>query len=427
MRVQTPLSTLFVALLATSVVASAVFGLEGSARAQQLRSDNGPPMPKVGGPVVQARVGTAPRSARNVAPHPAVPAVNALPGGSGHAIESVAVTKSALPALPNALASASTSAGKAPAWKSGPAKLPSPAKPAWHAPVTPAAHAPLAAAPATPHPHAVPGLAPQPAGSFAGAPFGSTGASSGPSTGSPNTTAVAGIDPAVAAHDDLDNKTVEIDTGWTAKTADDDRTAAIHYGQLGRDECIAEARSRAIPFVVVDSARGVLAPIRLTGPLRGINIHSPIPANQRPTSVYEIMDCRLVLALDDLAQLLKPHEITEIVHMSVYRPPSKGFPDGKQGTRHEGALALDLGHFEKRDGSKLVVEQDYHGFIGQKPCGAGTGPLVRNAASIELRQLACEVLEKKLFSVFLTPGFNAAHHNHFHIEVSANSRGFYVR
>lgn len=203
---------------------------------------------------------------------------------------------------------------------------------------------------------------------------------------------------------------------------------ASRYGHMGRATCLAEARKRTLPVVAVDPARGVLAPVRITGPLHGVSFHSAMPAAARKTSVYEIFDCRLVLALDDLAQVLAKHDVVEVVHMSAYRPPpAKGWRDGELGTRHTGALAIDAGTFVRKDGSKLNVEKDFHGAIGQRPCGEKTGPWPRTDEGVELRKITCEALDAKLFHVFLTPGFNWAHRNHFHMEVSAKGTHFYVR
>jgi hypothetical protein len=193
------------------------------------------------------------------------------------------------------------------------------------------------------------------------------------------------------------------------------------YGKMTRAQCMQEAKSRALPIVSVDMARGVLAPVRMTGALHGVTYRSAMRESERKTSVFEIFDCRLVLALDDLASTLQKHDVVEVIHMSAYRPPAAKFwKDGQIGTRHAGALALDVGTFVKKDGTTLNVERDYHGYIGLRACPS-------NAPSNELRTLACETISRDLFHVFLTPGFNWAHRNHFHMEVSGAGTHFYVR
>jgi hypothetical protein len=201
---------------------------------------------------------------------------------------------------------------------------------------------------------------------------------------------------------------------------------AERYARLDRESCEGELAHRTIAFTRVDSARGVLEPVRLDGPLHGVTYRSELPASQRATSVIEIVDCRLVLALDDFAAQLAAHDVVEVIHYSMYRPPSSRWPGGKTATRHPGGLAIDAAKFVKRDGTKLVVERDFHGHIGAKTCGPGTGPNPATPAALELRKIVCDAAGAKLFNVALTPDFNWPHRNHFHLEVTANTKWFYL-
>jgi hypothetical protein len=202
---------------------------------------------------------------------------------------------------------------------------------------------------------------------------------------------------------------------------------ARRYARLGRGDCEAELDTRGISFTRVEGARGVLAPIRLQGNLHGVVFHSGAPAAQRDGSPWDIVDCRLALALDDFAAQLSAHGIIEVLHYSIYRPPSTEWPSDRVATRHPGALAIDAASFTKSDGSKLDVERDFHGRIGAVPCGRGAIPSPATPAALELRRIVCEAAESKLFNVALTPNFNRAHRNHFHLEVAAGSKWFTVR
>src|SRR6476469_3118389 len=81
-------------------------------------------------------------------------------------------------------------------------------------------------------------------------------------------------------------------------------TPAVKYASLDQTACEAELGRRGVPFTPVADARGVLAPVRLTGPLHGVTYRSTLPEKQRASSPWEILDCRLVLALDDFAEVL---------------------------------------------------------------------------------------------------------------------------
>jgi hypothetical protein len=208
--------------------------------------------------------------------------------------------------------------------------------------------------------------------------------------------------------------------------ADFGATPAVRYAGFDRTRCEAELAHRSIAHARVSDARGVLAPIRLTGPLRGVEFHSVLPSSLRAGSPYEIMDCRLVLALHDFAAILAKHDVVEVIHLSAYRPPSKAWPSGRVASRHPGALALDVGAFVLRDGTRLDVEKHFHGRIGTKTCGPGTGPSPATPEATTLRNIVCEAADQRLFNVELTPDYNWQHRNHFHLEVTAGVRWFLV-
>jgi hypothetical protein len=216
------------------------------------------------------------------------------------------------------------------------------------------------------------------------------------------------------------------DAGFGAPPVLEEQAPAQRYGGLERDACLAELTSRGVPYALVEEARGVLAPLRLTGPLHGVTFHSTVPANHRGSTPWEIVDCRLALALDDFAVQLHEHDIVDVVHYSIYRPPSKDWPVDRVASQHVGALAIDAASFTKSDGTKLDVEHDFHGRIGATTCGPGTGPEPATAEAIELREIVCDAAQAKLFNVELTPDYNWAHRNHFHLEVAAGVRWFVV-
>jgi hypothetical protein len=213
-----------------------------------------------------------------------------------------------------------------------------------------------------------------------------------------------------------------------ASTATHSPAPAMHYAALDKATCEAELGRRKIGFERVGEARGVVAPVRIPGTIGGVTFHSMLPPSQRKTSPYEIYDCRLVLALDDYAKILAKHDIIEAVHFSVYRPPTPKAVANGPGRRHSGALAIDIGFFKTRDGKKIDVEKDFHGRIGQKPCGPKATPTTGlPSEATTLRSLVCEAADAQLFNVMLTPDYNWPHRNHFHFEVTAGAKWILVR
>lgn len=202
------------------------------------------------------------------------------------------------------------------------------------------------------------------------------------------------------------------------------QTAAYRYGELARPDCLAALKERKIAFTREGDTRGVVIPVRLAGPLHGVEFKTNLPDKQRATTIWEIGDCRLILAMDDFSAILAQHDIVTVIHYSMYRAPAKDWPADKPGTRHPGGLALDAAKFIKKDGSKLVVDDDFHGAIGDKTCGDGAAPHPATPEAIELRAILCEAAAQHLFNVMLTPNYNKPHHNHFHLEVTEGVKWF---
>jgi hypothetical protein len=82
-----------------------------------------------------------------------------------------------------------------------------------------------------------------------------------------------------------------------------------------------------------------------------------------------------------------------------------------------------VGLLRKRDGRWLSVAGHFHGKIGDKTCGPGvTSP--ESADARELRAIVCESSDLGIFTYVLTPNYNAAHADHYHMEIKPGVRWF---
>lgn len=255
------------------------------------------------------------------------------------------------------------------------------------------------------------------------------------------------------------------DGGWDAGGARFELPAwstssrAASYGGLSVDGCDREMKRRGIPHAPARGAPLVDRPIRITGPLRGVTFRGDGVAKPRSASPFDIADCRLVLALDDLAAFLATRGIVEVVHFSMHRPGPPGAvaptkapakpPAGKKtphgagkaakpGERapkkpaaapgrpnqHALGLAIDVAAFVKADGARLDVKADWLGAIGAPPCGPGSEPTAPSPHALELREIICAISTSGLFNVVLTPNANEAHADHFHFDIKRDARYF---
>lgn len=191
--------------------------------------------------------------------------------------------------------------------------------------------------------------------------------------------------------------------------------------------CEAELKRRKIPYESAAPAHGVDTPIRLKGPLRGVEIHAPGPAASWHKAVYEILDCRLALALDDFAELLAERDFVELIHMSFYRKNAH-IARRKTPSRHASGHAIDLGTLVKRDGTRYDVLKDWHGAPGDQVCGPEAAPpKLDSPGARALREVACEAAARGLFHIILTPNFNHDHHNHLHMDLGTSRTSALVK
>ncbi|MCC6557667.1 MAG: hypothetical protein IT372_32340, partial [Polyangiaceae bacterium] len=114
---------------------------------------------------------------------------------------------------------------------------------------------------------------------------------------------------------------------------------AYRYANMTNEEALAELDRRQILYTKLDAVPGVRAPVRLTGRLHGVYVHSSLPPDERVTSMFEILDARLALALDDFAAVLERHDIEEVVHYTMYRPNVPAPREGDAGDHDHGVAA----------------------------------------------------------------------------------------
>jgi hypothetical protein len=141
--------------------------------------------------------------------------------------------------------------------------------------------------------------------------------------------------------------------------------------------------------------------------------------------MFEILDARLALALDDFSALLAEHDVAEIIHYTMYRPAGVMPQSGQSPIRHPAGLAIDVGALKKRDGRWLAVGPHWPSNIGAKTCGDGATEHWGHEAR-ELVSIVCEAKDRRIFHFMLTPDFDAAHADHVHLEIKPATRWFIV-
>ena len=200
------------------------------------------------------------------------------------------------------------------------------------------------------------------------------------------------------------------------------RAMATKYADLSPNACRAELRRRRISVGPARTASaGIAAPMRLTEPLHNVRFITP-----GPKSVHGLLDCRLVLLLDELASVLESVGVASIYVDGFYRPKAH-LPGKKALSQHAFGLAIDIHAFGTKGSRTLVVERDFSGQIGAPVCGPGATIQPESKDSIDLRNIVCAMARAKAFHYLLTPNHDKAHSNHIHGDIKHGARQHVVR
>jgi hypothetical protein len=191
---------------------------------------------------------------------------------------------------------------------------------------------------------------------------------------------------------------------------------AARWAGLSGAQCWTEVGRRKLAVTRWrGTALGVQTPVRVAGPINGVRFVTP--GHKSP---YGILDCRLALAFADLAELLKKHDVVEVRIDNMYRPHAH-LPGKKKPSQHSFGLAVDMTRLKLASGQELVVERDFDGAIGEPVCGEGARTQLSEDAHA-LRDLICDVARSELFHHILTPNHDAAHKDHFHLDIARGAR-----
>ncbi|HVY29331.1 MAG TPA: extensin family protein [Polyangiaceae bacterium] len=191
---------------------------------------------------------------------------------------------------------------------------------------------------------------------------------------------------------------------------------ASRWASLTGAQCLAEVSRRKLAVKRWrGTAVGVQTPVRVTGAIGGVRFVTP-----GAKSPYGILDCRLALAFADLAELLRKHDVVEVRIDNMYRPHAH-LPGKKKPSQHSFGLAVDLTRLKLENGQELVVERDFDGAIGEPVCGDGARASLSSEGKA-LRDLICDVARSEIFHHILTPNHDAAHKDHFHLDIARGAR-----
>lgn len=162
---------------------------------------------------------------------------------------------------------------------------------------------------------------------------------------------------------------------------------------------------------------GVVDPVTVTLPLNGVAYRYSGNAAQRKT-LYG--DCSLMRSLAHAAPIVRAHGITEIIDIGVYNYrciDQTKTPPNCEMSQHAYAKAIDLAQLVTGDGTHYSVNDDWVIDPADDTCSAETA----SDKDAFLHRVICELKAAGTWNIVLTPNYNAAHRNHFHVDLTEGS------
>ena len=173
-----------------------------------------------------------------------------------------------------------------------------------------------------------------------------------------------------------------------------------HADPLG--DCTAELDARGVAWKKA-SRPGIAHAVELTGPIGGITLTSADQAL--------VIDCSLAVSLAEAGRYVKALGIEKATFSSAYS--RRNVRGTNHPSKHSFGLAIDVHTFTGLDLGTLRVDKDYEQGLGDDVDCVGT-PLTQGGAVLKVLQ--CQLVRSGLFHLVLSPDYDDAHHDHFHLE-----------
>ena len=185
------------------------------------------------------------------------------------------------------------------------------------------------------------------------------------------------------------------------------------------DDCASWLAWYDQPYELGPESPGIAEPVTLVTPIGGLRHRVSWETEERSTFY---MDCGLALALLEAAPILRERGVVEVVDMGVYNYRCIGGgtpPDCPNGvSQHAYARAIDIAGYTTEDGTYYSVNDDW--VIdpdGEDTCAAAT----EGDKDTFLHEVICAQKAAGVWNIVLTPNYNAAHRNHFHVDLTDGS------
>ncbi len=166
--------------------------------------------------------------------------------------------------------------------------------------------------------------------------------------------------------------------------------------------CTKELDARGIKWKRA-SKKGIADGVQVLGPLNGVNVVS---------EEYDlVIDCSLAVSLYEAMAYVRGLGIEKAAFSSAYsRRKVRGT---NHLSKHSFGLAIDIHAFTGPDLGTVSLKNDFEQGLGDDIDCLGH-PLTQGGAALKILQ--CQLVRSGLFRLVLSPDYDDAHHDHFHLE-----------
>lgn len=201
-------------------------------------------------------------------------------------------------------------------------------------------------------------------------------------------------------------------------------TAALSVEVSGG--CLSELERSGVAFHLAPPTKGITDAVYVGPQVDGVALR--YRTSSKPDAI--LVACEMVSHVRRLAGLVKSMGFDEIVHIGTYNYRNMRNPTCEKNntcklSQHSHGTALDI-HAIAKAGTKVTYSTLKDWVVTPMPTCPGKAKTEGDKA---LHNLACQMRAKNLFSIILTPNYNATHRDHFHVDLTANSatiRGDYT-
>ncbi len=170
--------------------------------------------------------------------------------------------------------------------------------------------------------------------------------------------------------------------------------------------CLAELDARGVAYVRA-AKKGIAIGVEIQGPLGGVTYRASGGAAL-------VIDCSLAVSLAEAGPYLVALGVDEAVFSSAYS--RRNVRGTNKPSKHSFGLAIDVHQLVGATTGTLSVALDYEQGLGDGVDCLGQ-PLTAGGAI--LKTLQCQLARSGLFRLVLSPDYDDAHHDHFHLEARA--------